>query len=449
MFKRLSSWLGSGHERSVRLKKHISASFLLKSASIFISLLFFPLLVDLLGQEKFGIWLTLSSVITWFAFFDIGLGNGLRNRLAEAMAKDDLSSAKTYVSTTYALLLGIALLVFVIFLGVFPFVDWGGFFNTEDVAELGALVLVVFSFFCLQFVVKLITMLMMAEQRPALNSALNTLASALSLIVIYTLYKTNRGSLVEVAFAISGINLLVYIIASVLLFNGRYKNFRPSFRFVDMAYSKDLLGLGAQFFVLQGAALIVMATDNMIITQVVGPEEVPAYNAALKYFSIVTMAFTIITTPFWSAFTEAWQKGEKDWIKRTVRKVQRLWLLAALGLVVMVLLADQFYYLWLGERLTVPFLVSLFMACWVLMATGTAIYSNFLSGVGKVRISLYHAIFVSIVNIPLSILFAGPMGMGSAGVILATCLCVLPRALLQPMQYRKLMAGRAKGVWGK
>ena len=442
-------WLNSGHERSARLKKHISFSFILKGLSILISLVFFPLLLDLLGEEKFGIWLTISSVITWFTFFDVGLGNGLRNRLAESMAKNDLSSAKTYVSTTYALVFGIALLIFTCFLLLFPFIDWGGFFNAGDVEELGALVFVVFSFFCLQFVVKLITMIMMSEQRPALNSALNTLASAISLLVIYMLYRTDSGSLVEVAIAISGINLLVYVIASILLFGGRYKAFRPSYHNVDLSHSKDLLGLGAKFFVLQGAALIVMATDNMIITQVVGPGEVPAYNAALKYFSIITMVFTIVTTPFWSAFTEAWQKGEKEWIQHTVRKVEKLWFIAVVVLILMIFGADQFYKLWLGDRLEVPFLVSFFMAFWVFMATGTAIYSNFLSGVNKVRISFYHAIFVSVINIPLSILFAGPMGMGSAGVILATCLCVLPRALLQPIQYRKLIAGKANGLWSK
>lgn len=442
-------WLNSGHERSARLKKHISASFLLKGFSIVISLLFFPLLLDLLGETKFGVWLTISSVISWFAFFDIGLGNGLRNKLAEAMAKDDMRAAKAYVSTTYALMLGIAAGMFILFICIFPFINWQGAFNTNYISELSAVVFVVFSFFCLQFVVKLITMLMMAEQRPALNSALNTMASALSLVVVWLLYKFGSDNLLFVALTVSGLNLVVYAIASFVLFNGRYKAYRPAWRSVEWVRSKDLLGLGAKFFVLQGAALIVMATDNMIITQVVGPEEVPAYNAALKYFSIVTMAFTIITTPFWSAFTDAWQKGEKEWIKKTVAKVQRFWLATFMGLVLMLICADLFYGLWLGDRLEVPFLVSLFMALWVMMATSTAIYSNFVSGVGKIRISFFHAIFVSIVNIPLSIYFAGHLGMGSAGVILATCLCVLPRALVQPLQYAKLMRGNATGIWNR
>ena len=367
----IGPWLNGGHKRSARLKKHISASFLLKGASILISLLFFPLLLDLLGEVKFGVWLTISSAITWFSFFDIGLGNGLRNKLAEAMAKEDLSTAKAYVSTTYALMLGIALILFLLFLLLFPLVNWVFVFNTEAIPELAAVVFVVFSFFCLQFVVKLIAMLMMAEQRPALNSALNTLASALSLGLIWLLYMYGKNNLVWVACTISGLNLFVYLLSSVVLFNGRYKAFSPSWKAVEWKRSRSLLSLGWKFFVLQGAALIVMATDNMIITQVVGPVDVPAYNAALKYFSMVTMVFAIITTPFWSAFTEAWQKGEMEWIKTTVSKVQRLWLGSLAVLVLMVLVADLFYNVWLGERIEVPFLVSLFMALWVLMASGT------------------------------------------------------------------------------
>ena len=54
-----------------------------------IGLVLVPLTINYLNPTKYGIWITLSSVIGWFSFFDIGLGNGLRNRFAEAIANND------------------------------------------------------------------------------------------------------------------------------------------------------------------------------------------------------------------------------------------------------------------------------------------------------------------------------------------------------------------------
>ncbi|GAH31869.1 unnamed protein product, partial [marine sediment metagenome] len=85
---KIKNVLSTGHPRSIRAKKNIFASFGLKGISILISFLLVPLVLNYIDITKYGIWLTLSSIIGWFGFFDIGLGNGLRNKFAEAIAKD-------------------------------------------------------------------------------------------------------------------------------------------------------------------------------------------------------------------------------------------------------------------------------------------------------------------------------------------------------------------------
>jgi len=56
------------------------------------------------------------SLVGLFSFFDIGLGNGLRNSFAEAVAKGEHLLAKTFVSTTYTIFIGIISLLFLLFL---------------------------------------------------------------------------------------------------------------------------------------------------------------------------------------------------------------------------------------------------------------------------------------------------------------------------------------------
>lgn len=450
MIRNLFNTFFSGHERTIRAKKNIIGSFLLKGISIVISLLLVPLTIDYLNPTKYGVWLTLSSVIGWFVFFDIGLGNGLRNKFAIAKAEGNDLLAKIYVSTTYTIITLIAVALFVVFFIVNQFLDWGLILNaSNDVREIEQLVFIVFSVFCFQFVIKLINVIFIADQRPVISSLINTLGSLFSLIVIFILTKTTQGSLLYLGASFSLINLIIPLLASGWVFNRSYKKYSPSFKHIDFSKAKELIHLGMRFFITQVAAIIVAATDNIITAQVIGNQDVAIYNVAYKYFGVMNMVFTIITAPYWSAFTEAYTKNDMVWVKQATLKIIKLWFIVVAGILLMLLFSNNAYQLWIGNRLAIPFNLSMIMALWVIVSTSTMIFANFLAGVNKIQLSLYHAVFVSIVNIPLSIFFAKNLAMGSSGVILATLIGIVPRAIFQPIQYWKIVNGKAKGIWDK
>src|ERR1035438_3879219 len=168
-----------GHERSNLAKKQILYSFFLKAISVVIGLLFVPLLLHYLDAERYGLWLTLTSIVGWFTFFDAGLGNGLRNRLTEALAQGEQQLAKEYVSTTYAIISIIFIVVLIVFYCVNPFLHWNEILNTSRVPakELSLLALIVFTFFLLRFIFQLIGIILMADQRPALTNAFGPIRS--------------------------------------------------------------------------------------------------------------------------------------------------------------------------------------------------------------------------------------------------------------------------------
>lgn len=447
----VKSFFTQGHERSVKTKKNILTSILIKCVSIVISFLLIPLAINYLNPVKYGIWITLTSVIGWFTFFDLGLGNGLRNKLAEALAKDDKELARTYISTAYAVLTTVIGIVYALFLLVFPFVNWSWVLNTppEMSVEITRLIFMVFSFFSLQFIIKLISMVLRADQRSALSDGINTLASLLSLIIVFVLAKTTHGSLLWLCVGVSVANIIAPLIATIWFFSKDYAHLVPSLRYVKFKSAKDLMGLGFLFFIMQFAALILFSTDSYIIAQLFGNGAVTPYNIAFKYFSIITMGFAIITTPFWTAYTDAYHKGDLAWIRRITRKLSLFWLLLVGAVILMLIFSKLFYRLWVGSAVQVPFALSFSMALWVLISTWTSIFGNFLSGVGKIRLSLYHSFAMIVINIPLSIFLAKHLDMGSTGVIIGTCLCVLPQVFLHPIQYKKIITNKAKGIWGK
>ena len=103
------SFIKSSSGRTQKAQKNILGMLLIKICNIIINLAYVPLLINSLNQDRYGIWLTITTIVSWIAFFDIGLGNGLRNKLAESIAcKDEIKENAEHVQ--------IAILIFAVFL---------------------------------------------------------------------------------------------------------------------------------------------------------------------------------------------------------------------------------------------------------------------------------------------------------------------------------------------
>jgi len=404
-----------------------------------------------LNPTNYGLWLTISSIIAWFGFFDIGLGAGLRNKFAEALAHNDIVKARVYVSTTYAFLSGIIGIVFILFLITQPFLDWYKILNTTPAVteQLALTVLLTFFFFCLRFVFGLIGTILIADQKPAINSTIEVANNIVSLSLIWILIHTIKGSLLAVSLALSFSTTLIPVVLSIWLYSTSYKHIRPSFQFVDKQYARELLNIGARFFILSAGFIIMFSTSNILITQLFTPADVTPYNIAFKYYNMVSMIFSIILAPFWSAYTEAYTKGDVDWIRRTIIALKKLWYIMLLVMVLLTFGANTFYIFWVGHSVTIPLSVSISMAVYMLMGAWCNIYVNLINGTGKIQLQFYTTIVISVVNIPLTIVFVKYFHLGLAGVALAPSLCLLPLCFLWPIQVKKILSSTAAGIWNK
>lgn len=440
---------GGSQVRSARLKKNVIASLAIKGTSIIIGLALVPLLINYLDPTRYGIWVTLSSFIAWLGFFDVGLGHGLRNRFAEAIARGKHGLAKVYVSTTYAILSLVMGGVLLLFLLVFAFLDWNLLLNAPtDVVlpgELALLGLFVVSFFCFTFVLKLIATVLTADQMPAKASLLELLGKIIALVVIFALSRNAEASLLYVGTVMSGAPVLIFMLANIWFFRGKYRIYRPALRTVDFRKTGTLLNLGIRFFILQLSAIVMYQSNNIIIAHLFGPEYVASYDVAFKYFTTLMMIFITIVTPFWTAVTDSWTRNDLDWIRRTVRRLLQFWvglLLIGLG---MLAISDRVFLLWIGDAVQIPFRISVLMYVWVMVNSWNLIFVHFLNGAGKVALQLRFALATAILNIPVAILLG--LRIGIEGVLIASILMALTTVPVYPIQYKKLMNGTAKGIF--
>jgi len=450
LFRRILLYLNSGDARSSKTKKNIIASFVIRILNIIIGIVFVPLLINYLDPAKYGVWITMSSMIAWFGFFNIGLGNGLRNRLAEAFAIKDYALAKSYISTTFAILSLIFGALILIFALINPLLSWSSLLNTGELipeSELSNLALIIFFFFALRFVFQVITSLLMADQRPAFASAFDLVSKILILIAIMLLRYYSVQSLQVFGSVSAGFPVLVLIVMTIWLFGNKYKHIRPSFASIDFKKANGLLSLGFRFFFIQISGMLLYQTNNIIISHLFGPELVTPYNIAYKYFSVLLMLFTIVLTPFWSAFTEAWAKNDIAWIRKKMNRLKKLWFLLLGTSIIMLILSSWIYKIWIGSDVIVPFGMSALVCGWILIKSWNGLYSHLFNGIGKIKIQMLLALVLALLNIPLAILLGKYLGI--MGVLAANIIVSLPSVVIYPIQAKKIFDGTASGIWNK
>lgn len=421
--------------RSKILQLNVSVSFINKFLSILLSYLLVPLTINYLNEEVYGIWLTLLSILSWLGFSDIGLGNGLRNKLTECLSKNDIKNARKYISTAYIAITVIAVTLLIPLLIIIPFINWCKILNTNTIhnIDLIKLVYVTVCFFILNFILSIINQIYYAYQKSMFVGFIQIVSYIMILLGIIFLKILNKKSIVYLALVYGGSTLITNIVFSILFF---YKNkqITPSIKEFSKSKISDILTLGIKFFIIQIAALVIFTTDNIVITQVVGPKYVTKYNIVQKLFGILITIHTILVTPLWSAYTEAYIKKDYNWIKKVLKKLNILMLPIISGIIIIYCTFNLIVEIWIGQSISINKSLIILIGIYTLLSIWNNIYSYLLNGIGFLKISFWICIIIAILNIPLSVYLSKFLGLGINGVVIANIICLSIGAIIQPIQ---------------
>ncbi len=436
--------------RSKKVRKNVFFSFGLKAISIIVSLQVVPLTIGYVNPVRYGIWLTLSSIIHWLAYFDLGFGNGFRNKFAESMAKGNLNLARQYVSTTYAVLSIIFIMIILIVSTINHFIDWSGLLNIDNSynEELNVVFLILTCSFSVHFVCSIFNTMLIADQKPALATLMSTLGQIIGFVSVYVLTRCTVGNLVLLAFAFSVMPTIFILIASLVCFRfTSYKKFAPSIKLIKFSLTRDIVKLGIEFFLITISILVVYQCINIILTRQVGAVAVTQYNIAYKYMNVLFMVFSIILAPIWSAVTNAYTQKDYAWIKKCQNRLEQLWVLALLIGVIMAAISPFVYRWWIGNSVEIDLLLTIGVTIYVITHIASSMYMHIINGIGKLRVQLLTYVPFVVVALPLINYFCKVYG--TAGVIIVPSLVFLIQALIGRIQLKKIINGTAKGIWNK
>ncbi|MCE5177833.1 MAG: MATE family efflux transporter [Porphyromonadaceae bacterium] len=441
----------SGSSRSKTVKVNIIGSFIIKGLSLLTSLTLVPLTLNILDSEKYGIWITIFTLVNWFNIMDIGLGNGFRNKFAEVVALNNELKAKKYISTLYTSTVIVSLSFLIIYTLLHSFLNWENILNipTGFDENISRIVFIIIGLFSLQFVFKNITTILLSLQKTAFSNIIIFVGQLLSFCTILLLSKLGYANLMTISIAFMMSPILVNGICTYFLFRTKLKKYLPNKILVDKYSFNNMMNLGIKFFFIQITTIVMFSAGNIIIAQLYGPKQVTPYNIVNQFYQSGINIFSIITAPFWSAYTEAITKRDFSWIKNSINKLNKIWLLFALAVIIILLFSPLIFNIWIGQKVQIPFILSFSFALYVIILSWTSIYAQFLNGSGKIKIQLYISFLQCVTNIPLAVFLSKVLDWGIVGVIMATNINLILSAIILPIQTRKIFNQKAYGIWNK
>jgi len=409
-----------------------------------------------LGNERYSLWMTITSVVGMLAFADLGLGNGLLNMITECDGRDDRASAARYISSAFVMLSGIAALLAVGFVAVYPFLPWSRIFNLSSalaIQEAGPATAIFVACFILSLPLGVVQRVQLGYQDGFINHVWTALGSLIGFAALLFAMHLRMG-LPWLVLAIAGAPVLTLALNGWVLFGIRQPWLRPTLSAFSAETANRIFGVGIAFFIMQVAMTAAYQADNIVVAQILGANMVAQYAVPMKLFMIAPALLSIIVAPLWPAYGEAISRGDIDWV-RTAFKRSLVFGLAAMipANLLLVGFGHQIIHAWVGSQINPSWILLLGLGSWGILNGLNWPLAMFLNGINVVRFQAVCACFNAVLSLLLGILLTRKIGIAGTvyGMVFAQILCILaPLAFYVPRllhgKVRFSVAGRFQPV---
>jgi O-antigen/teichoic acid export membrane protein len=345
-----------------------------------------------LGQQRFGVWMTISSLAVTLSMLDFGIGNALLNLVAAARAGDDPRRMRELITHGVWLLGAVGAIAAVCLYASLHVVDLRVVLGKQanvSADETLAAVTIFLALTCLNIPLGGVKRVCHGLQRGWEQHIVSSIGYLLSLPLLY--WCCQRHASIPWLLCITyGIQVCMSACLVVRLRLQGLLLVRPgAMRGSMWRDSKKILSMGSLFFVLQVGVMCASGFDALIVAKLLGVAEVAKLAVAQRLFQFLTVGISMLTVPLWGLYADAKARDDRNFLSMTLK-------LSMLGTGAIAMVTSGLIFAaspwllskWVGNHLTVP--VTLLCAVAVLSivdAFGNA-FAIFLNGVGELKSQL-------------------------------------------------------------
>lgn len=430
--------------RDDNLVLNIFSNFFFKGIGIILSFISVPLVLKYLEKESYGLWLLILSITGWIYTFDIGLGNGLKNRIAESLAKKNEEDIREYIATSYFIISIISIILFIILYYSMGLINIKNILNISFIDEktLSLILNINIGFVCLNFILSICNNIFLGAQKSYLTSANNVISQVLNILFIILLQYFQYKSLICISIFYGLAISLSHIILTIYFFI-KESNYMFELKNIKLSKINSLFGMGGKIFLVQIAGFLIFSTDNLMIARFLGAEKVAEYNVAYKLFSIPIIILSLMTGPIWPAVTKAFHENNIEWIEKLLKKMKKIFGLICLLTIFIALIAKPFIKIWTVGVIEVSIKLVIALALSTILMGYSNIYSTIIFGISTNKKIVILAWVQAIINLFVSYMAITYFKLGTMGVVLGTCFSMATNILILPKEL-KIRISKAK-----
>jgi O-antigen/teichoic acid export membrane protein len=400
-----------------------------------LSFLVIKILNQTMQSNYFGLWLLILSVVGWINIVDGGVSNGLRNKVAFCFANNEFKKIKDSLSSTLFYMLLILLPITIVLISIILSIDLRGVINAvgflkDEISVLATTILLsaIINVYFLQ-----LSAVAYGIQKPLFDPIKNLIFQILFLIFSVIIKNIDLEESSSILYAVSGGYILAtvlsnFISSSVFLLTNRY--LVPAFSYVSIDSFRDILVPSGGFLILQLSAIVLFATDSVLVASLFSVDQVSEYNLASKIFFIFIFVQGALIAPFWSKYSSI--KENETELRRLLFVSLRICLLVCTAVVGLMFVAEDVMRVWLGDNNYYNREVCLAIMILVLVRLFSSNFSTLLNGLGVFRMQIITSLIAAVLNIPISVFLVKIWGMGVEGVAYGTVFSLVIFALPAP-----------------
>lgn len=403
-----------------------------------------PLTLAYLGSERYGLWMTIGSVVAILSFADFGIGNGLVNVVSEANGRDDRRLAREYVSSAFFMLAALSFVLACVFTMIYPWLSWQRLFNVHSaiaISEAGPAMAVFCGCFLVNIPLGIVNRIQVGYQEGFASNLWTALGGIFALGGVIVVCRLRAG-LPWLVLAMAGAPVVATLANAIVLFGTQRRWLRPSWQSANRLAGGKIFRLGMMFFVLQVAVAVGFSSDNVVVAQVLGAGAVTQYSVPAKMFGIITMLITTLLAPLWPAYGEALARQEFGWIMKALKRSIALGLAIAIPAnAFLVIFAGRLLHLWVGNRVAPSLFLLVGLALWGVICASSTPVATLLNGAGIMKVQAIVAGVASLTNLGLSVVLTRKFGVVGVclGSVFTQLLIVFPAySVLVRNLFRKL-----------
>lgn len=345
---------------SSQRKIGVILSYIAILVNTLVGFFYVPILLKYMGQNEYGLYQLMGSLIAYFSIMDFGLSSTVIRYYSKYQETTDTKSAENVLGISRRIYNVLTLLV-LIFGGIFYLnIEniFQGSLNTYEMNESKKIFIVLIFNIVITLITNIYTSVITANEKFIFIKLLSILQTSVQPFVVIALLSISPKAF-TMTLILTSFNFLVGIIK--VIYTKYILKTRIIYHYPDKLLLRSMLGFSLSVFTVSMVDQIFWRSNQIILGIVSGTSVVAIYSIAAQIYMNFMPLSTVIQGVFLPRITKLVSKkiSDKELSDLFIRIGRIQFILLSCVLTGFVLYGEEFIVIWVGEKFTEAYWITL------------------------------------------------------------------------------------------